>query len=80
MRRKGSRRLADKRLTREVGDRVKLTKAARNDIYRETGIRIEPYEIGTVTKVFWDIQWYAVVGIHGIEVSLYLRDLVSVKD
>ena len=69
--------ISDRRVTRQEGDGVKLKKGARDAILKGSGITIPTWAIGTVTKVWWDIEWYADVSIYGQVYVCSLRDLIA---
>ena len=78
--RRRRRYMVDGRITRHEGDTVKFTKRARDEIYENMGIRIKPYELGTITKIQYDISggfFWAFVRIRGQVFTLTLSDLIT---
>ena len=68
----------DGRLKLEVGDRVKISKAGRIGIKKNTGIELKPSDLAKVTKIEYDLsegRFFAVVRARGTDFWMPISDL-----
>ena len=69
--------LVDGRLTRKVGDLVRLTKGAREALQAKLQISIRPADLSEITKIQWDVdRFYYDVSVQGFGVVLTSEDIL----
>ena len=71
--------MVDGRLKLSEGDKVKITAPARAGIEKNTGIRVESWELGTVKRIQYDIserRFFATVQLGGQDIWMPISDLI----
>ena len=73
----------DGRLKLKAGDKVKITALGRRMILKDSGTNIEPWELGIVEKIQYDLsegRFFAVVRIAGTSFWMPLSGLIYYSD
>ena len=69
--------LVDGRLKLQTGDRVKVAKKAREEVLKNTGIRIEPSDLWAVKKIYYDVnRFYADIASGEQKLCMGVGDLI----